>query len=856
MKHIFGKRLGSLGLCLCLMLSLLPGTALAAGEVTVATSSLNKYICANGHAITLRAGATAGTTKIYLDSDMNNPVALTPPSGVTIEGDAANGYNLSECFIIGGAYNADVASTSITMEGGTVKNIYGGGYAADGTASARVTGNTAVTVGGSARVENSIFGGGYTQSSNSNNVLKVTVERNATITVQDNAYVKAIYGGGHSNPTAASAASDASVKGSATITVQDNATVENFIEGGGLGTKFPSSAGGARVNITGGSVGKVWDTGSGMSDGTALHVNISGGKVTHIEDSITLNVSGADSGKTLQYSKDGGTTWADRPEFTGLTPGTAYQFTVRYAGDDNHEPSPASAAATIYTVPAAPGEDAFTVTPESVNGRHDGSIAPKAGTTAYEYSADGGTTWTPLPAENLAPGSYQVRVSATGGAPASSPVTITIEQGAENLYDLTVENVAFEDVTYGTQPAAQNIALKNTGNSKVKITAVTLAAPEGGEESGFTLTGSGTPVVDGEQTDSSWTIRPNAGLPAGTYAATVTVTYHGVQDNGGEFTPQKEDQTATATVTLKVNKQGQSAPAAAELGGRTTDSISVKPVAPNADGAAAEYSLDGSSWQDEPTFTGLTPGTKYTVYIRYEETGDYQASPSTRKDIYTLPTAPSSELSDYHPDYDGHKITVPQGYEYSENGGSTWTKVTDEGGEQIEVTPGKDIQIRQSEVPNEMPASDTATITIPAKPAAPTQVSATDETIKGKADGGFAFDGAEPEDYEYSGDGGSTWTPCTGSDELAPGDYQVRKKATGSSFESDPVILTVAASSVTLTVTFDARGGSAVAKAEGLSYGGKASKPTAPTRTNYELIGWYTEAACLKAWDFDKYTQC
>lgn len=48
------------------------------------------------------------------------------------------------------------------------------------------------------------------------------------------------------------------------------------------------------------------------------------------------------------------------------------------------------------------------------------------------------------------------------------------------------------------------------------------------------------------------------------------------------------------------------------------------------------------------------------------------------------------------------------------------------------------------------------------------------------------------------------------------------------------------------TVTFD----SAVAS-QTVEHGGKATEPTAPTKTGYTFGGWYKESGCTNAWDFD-----
>ena len=53
------------------------------------------------------------------------------------------------------------------------------------------------------------------------------------------------------------------------------------------------------------------------------------------------------------------------------------------------------------------------------------------------------------------------------------------------------------------------------------------------------------------------------------------------------------------------------------------------------------------------------------------------------------------------------------------------------------------------------------------------------------------------------------------------------------------------------TVSFDSQGGSAVAS-QTIPNGSNAASPEEPTREGYQFEGWYKEAACINAWDFEK----
>ena len=52
------------------------------------------------------------------------------------------------------------------------------------------------------------------------------------------------------------------------------------------------------------------------------------------------------------------------------------------------------------------------------------------------------------------------------------------------------------------------------------------------------------------------------------------------------------------------------------------------------------------------------------------------------------------------------------------------------------------------------------------------------------------------------------------------------------------------------TVTFDANGHGTAPSAQVVTYGGKATTPTAPTAAGYTFGGWFKEAGCTNAWDF------
>ena len=64
------------------------------------------------------------------------------------------------------------------------------------------------------------------------------------------------------------------------------------------------------------------------------------------------------------------------------------------------------------------------------------------------------------------------------------------------------------------------------------------------------------------------------------------------------------------------------------------------------------------------------------------------------------------------------------------------------------------------------------------------------------------------------------------------------------------VSFTLKTKSLYKTVTFNSNGGSSVA-AQTVDNGGKATKPTDPTRSGYTFGGWYTNSSCTTAFDFN-----
>ena len=158
----------------------------------------------------------------------------------------------------------------------------------------------------------------------------------------------------------------------------------------------------------------------------------------------------------------------------------------------------------------------------SVTGLNDGEIIGV--TSAMEYSADH-TTWTACPngdLTGLAAGTYYVRFKATATAFKGLTLSIVIEKDVIQTQILDVSAPVFETQPAGyARPAAQALTITNSGNSDATISSVTVS-----NNYIFEII-KGTATVASCGTNTTWQIRPRAGLEAATYFVIVTVTYDG-----------------------------------------------------------------------------------------------------------------------------------------------------------------------------------------------------------------------------------------------------------------------------------------------------------------------------------------
>ena len=231
-------------------------------------------------------------------------------------------------------------------------------------------------------------------------------------------------------------------------------------------------------------------------------------------------------------------------------------------------------------------------------------------------------------------------------------VTVAVS-GTENLiYDGTEKKPGVTvmrgetALTAGTDYTVAYTDNKNAGENKATVT-VTIGNGQGSYTEKFTIDRA-TPTITWSSTSQELTYTSQQAVitaPTVTlvnnesfggtihYSYTGTTSGTGLPTNAGTYTIMASitaegnytnAQTATP-LALTINKADQAppaAPAATEENIKDT-SITLTTI------ANAEYSMDGTTWQASPAFTGLNPKQTSTFYARLKEDDNHNASPNS-----------------------------------------------------------------------------------------------------------------------------------------------------------------------------------------------------------------------------------
>ncbi|UQD57119.1 gliding motility-associated C-terminal domain-containing protein [Flavobacterium sp. K5-23] len=451
--------------------------------------------------------------------------------------------------------------------------------------------------------------------------------------------------------------------------------------------------------------------------------------------SITIS-SPAGGSNTFQYSIDGGATWTAGLSNTNLAPGT-YDVRIR---DAAHTACVIILGDKVITYPVILSASVASTQP-TCNGTNDGSItisSPAGGSNTFQYSIDGGATWTAgLSNTNLAPGTYDVRIRDA----AHTACVIILGDKVITYPVILSASVA------STQPTCNGT---NDGS-------ITISSPAGGSNT-FQYS------IDGGAT---WTAGlSNTNLAPGTYDVRIRDAAHTA------CVIILGDKVITYPVILSASV----ASTQPTCNGTNDGSITIS--SPAGGSNTFQYSIDGgATWTAGLSNTNLAPGT-YDVRIR--DAAHTACVIILGDKVITYPVILSASVASTQPTCNGTNdgsitISSPAGgsntFQFSIDGGATWTA----GLSNTNLAPGTyDVRIRDAAHTACVIILGDKVITYPVILSA--SVASTQPTCNGTNDGSITISSPAggSNTFQYSIDGGATWTAGLSNTNLAPGTYDVR----------------------------------------------------------------------------------
>ncbi|HVN59277.1 MAG TPA: PKD domain-containing protein [Bacteroidales bacterium] len=541
------------------------------------------------------------------------------------------------------------------------------------------------------------------------------------------------------------------------------------------------------------------------------------------DGTITITAPSGGHG-TFEYSISGGSSWQATGNFTGLTPGN-YNVQIRDAAYTScYKVLNGSLAVTQPAVLNA----TLTTTNVTCNGANDGTIsitAPSGGYGTYEYTINGGTSWQASGNYTaLAPGSYDVRIrdaahtSCTvilnNGVSITEPavlnatvvstnvtcngandgvINITNPTGGYGTFEYTINGGTTWAATgsfTGLAPNTYNVQIRDKAHTaciKVLNNALIITQP-----AILNATAASTNVTCNSASDGTITISsPSGGY--GTYQYTVNggTSWQGsgnfINLAPGVYNVRMRDAANITCVKILNAALTITEPAAltATVSRTNVTCFGAADGTITVNGAAGgygtyEYTINGgSTWQASNSFTAITPGF-YNVRIRdaAQPACTYTVNGSLS---VTEPPILSASVAHTNVTCNGANdgtITISSAsggygtYEYSINGGTSWQA----SGSFTALAPASyDVRIRDAaHVTCVVTLNGTLTITEPALLGA--SVASTNVTCNGAADGTITITGSAGGygTYEYTINGGTTWSGLGTFTNLAPNTYNIK----------------------------------------------------------------------------------
>ena len=268
-----------------------------------------------------------------------------------------------------------------------------------------------------------------------------------------------------------------------------------------------------------------------------------------VSNAATYTVTANDVGKQIELIVTGTGVYSGT-QSSGLTAAVSASRAIADVTIRNETNPTAGAAPSVGDkLTAVPSPAQATVT---YQWNRDGAAI--SGATAASYTVAAEDEDHKLSVTVTGTGSY------TGTDTSSETATVVVKAPVLGLIVPT-----FAEVVAGyEQPAAAALTITNTGSAGATITGVTSSDP-----ARFIVNTNGSSQIAAGATDTSWTIQPAAGLAAGTYGATVTVTYDGGKTVSStvsfvvkESAPAPASELVIGNVAFEPLEKGYSVPAA------------------------------------------------------------------------------------------------------------------------------------------------------------------------------------------------------------------------------------------------------------------------------------------------------
>jgi large repetitive protein len=463
------------------------------------------------------------------------------------------------------------------------------------------------------------------------------------------------------------------------------------------------------------------DTGSSNSD--------------HITNNGALALTGVESGATVQYSTNGGSTWSN--SFTAAEGSNS--VLVRQTDAAGNTSTTSSLSFTVDTT--APSAPAISLTTDTGTSNSDHITSNGAVTVtgiesgaSVQYSTDGGTTW-----------SSDFTATEGGNSVLVHQVDVAGNVGADASLSFTLDTAA---------PTAPAVALAaDTGNSDTDGITSNGALALTGIESGATVAYS----TDGGNTWSD-------SFTAAEGSNTVLVRQTDIAGNVG----------ANASLSFTLDTAAPDAPSVAlahDTGASDSDSITSNgalAVTGTEDGALVQYSTDGgTTWSDT---VAASEGSNSVLVRQTDVAGNVGATSSLQFTLDTqAPAAPTLALASDTGTSDNDHITsngavvlsdaeAGASVQYSTDGGDTWSS-------SFTAAEGSNsVLVRQTDVAGNASATSSLSFTLDTSAPTAPDAALSHDTGASESDGitnvgTLALTGVESgASVQYSVDGGNTWS--------------------------------------------------------------------------------------------------